>query len=496
MRRGLAVALLSALAIGISGISGAGPASAATPSIRLLEQPAWTPLGGDLPLRLALDGAADNLEVRAVVHAFLTSRIGFERTLDGNRLTSVLGSRSALVGALPTAPNGGRVLTLGLQDPGAGAPRDPTRLRIPLPRGVPAGVYPVEVELRDPNSGQRISGFVTYLVATSPTAGTTPTAPAIGAPLRVSWIWRLAAAPATRPDGKLSNTFTRSVGAGGRLTGIATALGQARGVPLVVAPSPETLAAWATRAKEDATAASGIAAVRAAAGNQQMLTAPYVPIDGPSLIGAGLGDEVGAQLAQGEDTLDSVLNTRVDPRTSALTPLDAATLDRLQLSQVDRLVVGPGTVSQPTEPNQFTPAHPFTLETNGKRFSTVESNAELGALLNRAGAPALRAQRFLAGLAVVALEQPNETRGVAVDTPGLWNPPTQMLSAVVAGLRGQPTAHAGQPGSPLRRRAGGEEPACGGDPTARAGTREPAPGERGEVPPEPGPPRRAGQHGR
>ena len=340
--------MLSALAIGVIGISGFGPAGAATtaggtaPKIRLLEQPAWTPLGGDLPLRLALDGATDNLEVRAVVHAFLSSRIGFERTLDGDRLTSVIGSRSALVAALPTAPNGGRVLTLGLQDPSPSAPRDPNRLRIPLPRGVPAGVYPVEVELRDPSSGQRISGFVTYLVATSPAAaaanGVAPGA-AIGTRLRVSWIWRLATVPATRPDGKLTSAFTRSVGTGGRLTGIATALGQARGVPLVVASSPETLAAWSTRAEDDATAASGIAAVRAAAGTQQVLTAPYVPIDGPSLTTAGLGDEVGAQLAQGEDTLDSVLDTRVDPRTSALAPLDAATLDRLQLSQVDRLLV-------------------------------------------------------------------------------------------------------------------------------------------------------------
>ena len=129
-------------------------------------------LGQDVPLRLATSGSLDGLEARAIVHASLTSRTGFERSLNGDRLGSTIGTTGAPAATLPFAPTGGRILTLKLQDPNL--PRDTSRLRLPLPRSSNTGVYPVEIELRDPESGERVASFVTQLVAVAPGRSTAP----------------------------------------------------------------------------------------------------------------------------------------------------------------------------------------------------------------------------------------------------------------------------------------------------------------------------------
>src|SRR5262249_49364559 len=55
-------------------------------------------------------------------------------------------------------------------------------------------------------------------------------------------------------------------------------------------------------------------------------------------------------------------------------------------------------------------------------------------LLDGNDPPALRAQRFLAGLSVVALEQPNVTRGVVVLEPDDWDASSALLESTLAGL--------------------------------------------------------------
>ncbi len=427
-----AVVLVVLVAAPAGAASGAAsPDAAPVARVSLLEQPAWSTLGGDVPLRLALSGSLAGLEARAIVHASMTSRTGFERTLNGDRLGSTVATSGAPAATLPFAPNGGRLLTLRLQDPNQ--PRDPNRMRLPLPRSSRTGVFPVEIELRDPESGERVSSFVTSLVAVAPAVD----GPRVGEPLNVAWIWKIAADPATEPDGALRPGFASSIGPNGRLTRLATAA-RATSVPLTLAPGPETLESWAQRAKTDPTVAPGITALRTASRTKQVLTAPYVPIDIPSLERAGLGDDAALELAQGSIALGNVLNTRLDARTTDVAPLDSAALARLELSQVDRVVVAPDALVAPQEPPQFTPAQPFTLESGGRRFSTVQTDAGLEHLLEGDGPPALRAAHFLAGLAIVAIEQPNETRGVAVEMPARWDPEPALLSALVKGFTDNP----------------------------------------------------------
>lgn len=437
MRR-FAVAVAVSLLVALFATPAYGAPTLDTPTVSsdsrvtLLEQPAWTTLGNDVPLRLAMTGPLAGLEARAIVHSSMTSRTGFERSIDGDRLGSTIATAGAPAAALPVDPNGGRVLTLKLQDPNA--PRDTSRLRLPMPRGSNTGVFPVEIELRDPQTGERASSFVTHLVAVLPAVN----GPPMGEPLSVAWIWKIAADPATDPGGTVRPGFTAAIGPGGRLTRLAAAAARATDVPLTLAPGPETLESWAQRTKTDPAASTGLTAMRVAALSKQVLTGPYVPIDVPSLERAGLGDDAALELAQGSIALGQVLDTRLDARTTDIAPLDASALARLELSQVDRVVVSPDALVAPDEAPQLTPARPFSLESGGRKFSTVQTDQGLEKLLEGSSPPALRAAHFLAGLAIIAIEAPNQTRGIAIAMPARWDPEPALLDALLEGFSDNP----------------------------------------------------------
>lgn len=406
------------------------PSNAA--KVGLLQQPAWTTLGNDVPLRLAMSGATAGLEVRAIIHSSVTSRTAFARSVSGDRLGSTVATAAAQPETLPAAPAGGRTFTLHLQDPNAA--RDTSRLRLPMPRGSRVGVFPVEVELRDPDSGERVSSFVTHLVAVAPSVDGAP----LGEPLNVSWVWRVAADPATDPDGRVRAAFLQQIAPQGRLTRLAAAASRTGGVPLTLVPGPETIEAWAQRGKTDPIANGGVLALRAAARTQQVLTGPYVPVDLPALERAGLGNDGSGALARGALILSQALGERVDPRTTDLSPLDDTTLVRLQGARVDRLLVDPNELAPLDQAPQFTPAQPFYLQGQGRALTGFQTDDGLADLLRSGGTPALRAAHFLAGLAVVAIELPNQTRGVAVEMPPRWDPEPALLDAVLGGLGDNP----------------------------------------------------------
>ena len=432
MRRLLVAVVAALLVAGAVAPAHAAEPAAPTSRITLLEQPAWSTLGGDVPLRLSMTGALAGLEARAIVHSSMTSREAFERTVDGERLGSTVATVGAPAEALPPAPDGGRLLTLQTQDPDA--PRDPNRLRLPLPRTSNTGVFPVEIELRNPESGERVSSFVTHLVARAPAAEGED----MGEPLNVAWVWPIADDPARNPSGRVRRPFLDSISPGGRLTRLATAASRATEVPLTLAPGPETLQSWEERARSEPDAVPGLGAMRNAARSNQILGGPYVPIDIPSLNAAGLVDDASLELAQGTQTLDNVLDTRVDTRTTDAAPLNQQALQLAGLGQVDRLVLGPDQLEPPDEAPRLTPARPFLVRGDARQFSAVQTDDGLEQLLDGTEPPALRAAHFLAGLSVVAIEAPNAARGVVVSMPDRWNPEAALLNPILRGLTENP----------------------------------------------------------
>jgi Family of unknown function (DUF6049) len=431
VRRAALVVMTSAAAVVLTALPAGGgvdppPPTDATPDaprLVLTGQPAWVTVGGNLPLRLQVRGqvaGTPGLTVSATAHDAVSSRSGFNTALEGRNLGSVLGHAELPLDSFPPGEDGSRTLTFPLQ--AEDGPRDPTRLQLRR-----TGVYPVEVELRQ-GDGTRLAGFVTPVVAVAPGANG---GPAIGQRLAVSWVVPMTARPAYQADGKPDPEVVSQLRPEGRVGRRAIAIANP-GVPLTLAPGPETLESWAQLANNDPGLGSSFDAMLNALGRSQVLAGPYVPLDVRSLVSGGLSAEVGPEIVQGTDKLSALLGTRVDPRTQIARPANEASLARLRDAGVDRVILD-GAGLTPRE-EQFTPAQPFVVRSQQGTATAVGSDAGLQRLLEGDDPPALRAQRFLAGLSVVALEQPNVMRGVVVLSPDDWDASGALLESALAGL--------------------------------------------------------------
>jgi Family of unknown function (DUF6049) len=431
VRRAALVVMTSAAAVVLTALPAGGgvdppPPTDATPDaprLVLTGQPAWVTVGGNLPLRLQVRGqvaGTPGLTVSATAHDAVSSRSGFDTALEGRNLGSVLGHAELPLDSFPPGEDGSRTLTFPLQ--AEDGPRDPTRLQLRR-----TGVYPVEVELRQ-GDGTRLAGFVTPVVAVAPGANG---GPAIGQRLAVSWVVPMTARPAYQADGKPDPEVVSQLRPEGRVGRRAIAIANS-GVPLTLAPGPETLESWAQLANNDPGLGSSFDAMLNALGRSQVLAGPYVPLDVRSLVSGGLSAEVGPEIVQGTDKLSALLGTRVDPRTQIARPANEASLARLRDAGVDRVILD-GAGLTPRE-EQFTPAQPFVVRSQQGTATAVGSDAGLQHLLEGDDPPALRAQRFLAGLSVVALEQPNVMRGVVVLSPDDWDASGALLESALAGL--------------------------------------------------------------
>ena len=412
-------------------------AAARDTSITLTGQPAWSTLGDDVTFRLNVrTGSTPALEVHAFVYSAVLSRIAFERTLTGDLHGSPVASRSAAIDAMPVIGND-RLLTIGLQDPASSF--DATRIRLSLPGSGTAGVFPVQIELREPNSGQVLDSFVTDIVATR--RRTADEAP--GEPLQVGWLWNIAAPPSVPGSLPTSSpsALTAAVAPRGRLGRLATALGQIGDVPVTLVPDPETIDALRLATPAEPRAATVLGAIRTASRSALVLAGPYSTVDGPSLLHAGLGPAFDGATTAGRTALEAGLDTAVDHTIAANQPLDTPTLTELRAQGgTTRVVLEPDALTGAPDPDQFTVARPFRLDTTAAvgSFDALEVNPIASDLLIRPGPDALRAQQLLASLSVIALEQPNRARGVVINTPLLWNVSPNRVGTILAGLRDHP----------------------------------------------------------
>jgi len=221
------LAALAALLLAIAVVTAPPPAAARrapTGRVVLHGQPAWSNLGDDVQLRLGIraDPAA-TLEVNAVVHSAVSSRIAFERTVNGDRLGSTITSWTQPVALLPVL-GADRIFTMPLQDPAA--PRVSNRIRLTSPGSGPAAVFPVEIELRDTQSGDVVSSFVTHLVTVRRAAAGSAPSPTR---LQVAWLWHAAASPSISALGAPSAAFAAELGPTGRLGHLTESLEQIGG---------------------------------------------------------------------------------------------------------------------------------------------------------------------------------------------------------------------------------------------------------------------------
>ena len=234
--------------------------------------------------------------------------------------------------------------------------------------------------------------------------------------------------------------MTRALRPSGRLGRQAVAITRAGDVPITLVPGPETLEAWVRQGADDPAIARGAAAVEDAAGRDQVVTGTYVPTNLPSLLAAGLGSAVDAQLVRGDATLGRILATRPDVRTASRIP---STRRRSR-----GCARGASTTSSWT-PRRSRPAaarsRPGRSCSNRRPrwYRAVPCPPSPATQRSRSCSeplvpPRSRAQRVLAALSVIAFEDPTNPRAITMLNPPDLDPPIDLLDALLTGLRGNP----------------------------------------------------------
>ncbi|HEX9505154.1 MAG TPA: hypothetical protein VGA62_04015, partial [Acidimicrobiia bacterium] len=412
----LAIATIAFLVVFSVAPASAQTTNGAGAHLTLISQSAWTPLGGTFTMQLASDGVPSGTTLTLTVHDRLQSRTGFDQTVSGGNLGPTRNLVRLPFDTLRINPqSGGRVLFVGLQGP-ADAGGD--RLSTGLSGG---GVYPLEVAVRNGND-QSLANFVTHVVVADVTENGGLT---VGHPLDVAWVWPLGATPAYLPDGQPDPVVFTELEPAGRLGRQVALLGNAPDVPVTIAPTPETVDAWNNLSSKFPALGGGLTTLRGLAGHDQVLAGPFVSLDLPSIARGELTGVVHDEQSRGVGVLEQFFATQLDPSTALPGPLDGVSLRQLQNASVRRLVVHADALTPADE--KYTPAHPYTVQAvPGDESTSMEvlaADSGLERFMQGDAPPALRAAHLLAGLALVAGEQPSITRGVALVNPSEWNAP-------------------------------------------------------------------------
>ncbi|MBV8297225.1 MAG: hypothetical protein JO085_10340 [Acidimicrobiia bacterium] len=410
-------AVASAPALVLPNAAAAAEPQASKPAITLTAQSSWVQPGGAFRLGLHVDGVTDpgTVEVVLDTYARLTSRSAFAQTTQDRAVGALLDVTSTPLNDLGVDANGNLTATLLFQDPAL--PREPGRLLL-----TQDGVYPLRVELREMGGGPVLDHFTTHI----------PYFPATrtGSKLDLSWIVPVHAPPSIRADGTRKMTSARD------LETLSLAL-EAAPVPLVIAPTPETVQALA--ASSDSAAVGALASLRRAAAHRQVVTGSYVPTNLPQLIAGGLQGEADLQVQRGDEQLTQLLKVPVDNTTWASEePLDDASVSRLRDLGITQLAL-PETSLSPLQ-SRLTLSRPYLVDAHqGRHSEAVSIDPGLAGHFRNDGNQVLEAHQFLADLAVLYYDQPGgPQRAVVAYTPSGWHPDRIFLDTAMAGLTDNP----------------------------------------------------------
>jgi hypothetical protein len=398
---GLAALVLAAAPAGLAGAAGdaargatgaapagvAGAAGQSTAVVELVGQPAWVLPGEPYDVQVRVTGAPAGATLDMVVHDRLESRSEFRATLDEGEL----GGTEHQVGpqplaALPAAPGG--AVTVGFT-PGSELSSK--------------GVYPVEVSLRGPDD-EVLGSLVTYLSYLWDTAPPGP-------PLDVAVIVDVGAAPALQPDG----SSRLPDGALDRTLERVGVLSDTTGVPLTLAPRPETLEALA---QAELPTSATVEQLRGLAAGLPVFARPFVDVDLAALQAAGLTSEANAQADGGANVVRSRLAVEPTGGMWLSGPTYGADAARQAVDLgIGRAVVPPSAIDDGTDDEDGSPTVPLTPVQLGDGGPLgVVTDPALAAHLT-SGDGMVAAHRFLAELAITWLEAPSIPRAAVVHLP-------------------------------------------------------------------------------
>lgn len=408
---------VAAVVVGLVALAGpaagAGPSQAAppgrpAPALALAGQTPWVTAEGTYAVELRVTGAPPGAAVDLVVHDYVESRSQFRDALDGD-----LGTTAERIAAVPLT---------SLRTSAAGTVQVGFR---PADQVGGRGVYPVEVRLLDADR-RPVATVVTFLSYFTEEDAQFP-------PLEVAVLVDIAAPPALDPEGGYEMSDQALAALRQRLA----AVQRAPGVPVTLAPRPETL--------EGLVGAGGgesgdVDDLRALAVGREVLARPFVDVDLASLRDAGLLAEANQQAEVGADVVRSRLG--VEPVGGIWLPgstWGAAGARQAVDLGIPRAVVAPTAVAG-SGTGRPVPLAPVHLGGEGGPVAMVADD-ELASRLT-AGGGMLAAHRFLAELAIAWREAPSERRGVVVHLPASGAIEPAVVGAALAGLVGGPAVRA------------------------------------------------------
>ena len=433
MTRQRAAGALLALAIGLWPSVVIVPAAAAqsTPTIEVVEQPAYARRGDNFSITVKVTNATPTDRVAIAIGQSAPNGARVRQTRADIRKTD----------RHPELMLAGNVVALFREDPMQ--PRTANGLvSVPISICSPSlvhekcaalepGVWPVAIGIGPPSERKPTQAIMTELILVPDAAAPTATPR-----LEVTFAVPLTAKPALRPDQQVRlDSLDRN-----RLRTLADRI---EALPAaVLAVSPQLLGAL--ELSTDPEDRSLLDRLRTLAATREVLALPYSNLDEEAWRAAGLVTEIKDQYAVGQATIRRVLNveptlgtTIVDssatPETLALLSDLGTSVFVLNESQLDPLP-GNGWSTPPTK----------RFDIRGARGTGVSIDPELRQLF--AGDSVLNAHRLLADLSAAYFDVANarefaareERHGVVVLVPDDWSTSTQFLNIITNALRANP----------------------------------------------------------
>ncbi|HVN52560.1 MAG TPA: hypothetical protein VMT43_14085, partial [Acidimicrobiales bacterium] len=364
-----------------------GAGTASTPSITLVSQSAWVGPTGVFEMRvrgpLPVSGQID-----ARVYVPISTQDQLATTSAGDQLGALVEHVAVPAAQVVRAADGSFLLRYPLVT-GGSVPTYGLHLSNP-------GVYPFELRIEDID-GTVVGDLVTQLIRLPDEQSGIP---ALSVALVVPY-----GAPVSRsPDS--SPHLTPSTLAALRAESVA--LARAPGVPVAVAPVPETID---TLAQIDRTSGThGVAQLATAIRGRTLVSGTYVTVDSGAWLADGLADGYERQLAVGRAVLDAGLQSSPSRTVSTTDATTTPDVLAVAFDHGTREVVVSSSRLAEDGPGTGTPSGPLTqwfdlASSNGERIQAVPADAKLDAQLVEGPDQVLSAHHVLAALALVALDR-------------------------------------------------------------------------------------------
>ncbi len=399
---------------------------AAADDLTVLGQSAWVSDRHDYHLRLEVAvGTPSDDQIQVVVYNRLTTRTGFDEAMSGQIHGYATYSLRVPVSALPRDPAGGFDVDIPVN--GASTGRVPS-----FYTSAGSAVFPVQVALVDGSGDAQGNPVSTFLVYGEPPSVS-------GLPkLSVSLVLPIRAAPPVAEDGRIG-ALRASQSA--QLAGLVDTLAAHPGIKLTLVITPETLEALDSSSASDldrSTLASIVGLVHD--GNVEVVPGTYANVPLQGWDAAGLSGELHDQLATGSSVLAALLGTSPSPASWVIDgSLDTAALQTLQGRGARQFILPDAALSAlPAVAQETTFALPTQLAGAGGPAVVYGADSGLTADFSNSGGPALAASQLLAEMAMIQLETPGNTRGVAVLPPPGWSANATFVETLLAGLQQHP----------------------------------------------------------